>query len=176
MKSQIEKLFSGAATAACLSEQYQSFDVLDPQSGVQRQSGEIDTPCVCKPVGEGHFSVTLSSSKAVCFGAVDACLMKSSEQPKCDFILFDEARFYFADIKNVSKSNRKNARSDAYDQLESTIAHFSKIDFSGFDKYAIVALVSGGKYPIFETKSQSKQKEFWDKYRTSLKEGNEVTF
>lgn len=175
MKDRIKQAFPNALQNNCIVEiQHTYFEVFDPAS----EDATNQTIChIVQDTDTGHFQVNNPNAKFICFSPVDNCIFQDSSHQKCDFILFDDSIFCFADIKNVSTKSRKNARRDAKDQMEATITLFiSKIDFSAYTIKAIIAFTAQKTYPLAKVSTQDAKIRFEDKFNAQLYEGNSISF
>ncbi len=175
MKEILKQAFPNCATNDCLkAENALYFEVFDPSS----EDDTLKTPCyLVYESGKGHFQVKNNAGKMIHFAAVDNCIFTDNTHKKCDFMLFDDKVFCFADIKNVKTSQRKHAKKDAKEQIETTIALFlSKIDLSNYEIKAVIALTFQQTYPIAKVSTQDAKIRFEDKFKAMLYEGNRIDF
>jgi len=125
----------------------------------------------------GQFIVKNPNNKQITFLAIDNCVFKTTEFKKCDFVIFDDKLFCFADIKDYQTKNRANARKEAKVQIEKTIELFiDKLNLSSYKIVAIIALTFKKSYPIAKVNTADAKIRFEDKFRAELFEGNEIIF
>lgn len=124
-----------------------------------------------------HFTLTNPSKALLTFAALDNCLLKSNDSSRCDFILGNNKKLYFVEIKDVPIRNRRDARLDAIKQLESTLSFFkSKIDFAKTIPFAVICLKAKKVHPLQNATSAAKAFSFKTKYNAVLKEGQSDTY
>jgi len=127
------------------------------------------------------FTVKNPNQKDVHFLAIDQGIFDGTREyskGRCDFALFDEARFCFIENKEVTLKHRNKERLEAYKQLKETIVKFREhLDFGYYQIEAQISFKSSRK--IFPRKSSSNQdiaKEFDDELAVALFENNDIEF
>ncbi len=124
-----------------------------------------------------YFTVSNPTNKLINFLAIDKCTLMGDREKKCDCALFDDSSFYFIEMKTATPAQRRKRKSDAYEQLKSTIGIFkSKLSFDGYELWALISF--GQSYAIPKTNStqMARRKELFDLYRAKLIEGNFIEF
>jgi hypothetical protein len=175
MRSAIIAAFGEGIADNCLvTTNVSHFEILDPSS----DDGDIQVKCelVFPPV-RGHFLVDNPEKISIHFLAIDHCLPIEKGRRRCDFVIFDAVKIYFADIKKVTRQNRAKARSDAREQLFETIKLFSEsLDMGNFKIIAVIALTFKQTYPAATVASQDAKIRFQDALNADLLEGNQISF
>jgi hypothetical protein len=175
MKKQLQNAFGAALYDNCLETiNMQSFEIFDPAS----EDGSLQEKCCIVKWG-GHFQVENKTGQWIHFLPIDGCLPMPADRKKCDFALFDDVQFCFADIKNVKTKQRQQAKQTAKLQLEATIQYFKedlKIIFYNHKLLAIIALTFQKTYPLAKVADQDARIRFEDKYQAELYVGNQISF
>lgn len=127
------------------------------------------------------FTVKNPTQKDVHFLAIDQGIFWKTEKYKlgrCDFALFDDTRFCFIEIKEVTLKHRNKERLEAYKQLKETIVKFKNhIEFGHYQVEAQVSFKSSRKiYPRQSSSNQDIVKEFDDELAVALFENNDIEF
>ena len=127
------------------------------------------------------FTVKNPTQKDVHFLAIDQGIFygtKEYESGRCDFALFDDARFCFIENKDVTLKQRNKERLDAYKQLKETIVKFREhLDFGNYQIEAQLSFKSSRKiYPRETSSNQDMVKEFDDELAVALFENNDIKF
>lgn len=127
------------------------------------------------------FTVKNPTQKDVHFLAIDQGIFWKTEKYKlgrCDFALFDDTRFCFIEIKEVTLKHRNKERLEAYKQLKETILKFREhLDFGHYQIEAQVSFKSSRKiYPRQSSSNQDIAKEFDDELAVALFENNDIEF
>lgn len=127
------------------------------------------------------FTVKNPKQKDIHFLAIDQGIFWKTEKYKlgrCDFALFDDTRFCFIEIKEVTLKHRNKERLEAYKQLKETIVKFREhLDFGHFQVEAQVSFKSSRKiYPRQTSSNQDIAKEFDDELAVALFENNDIEF
>ena len=127
------------------------------------------------------FTVKNPTQKDVHFLAIDQGVFWKTEKYKlgrCDFALFDDTRFCFIEIKEVTLKHRNKERLEAYKQLKETILKFREhLDFGHYQIEAQVSFKSSRKiYPRQSSSNQDIAKEFDDELAVALFENNDIEF
>lgn len=92
------------------------------------------------------FHIHNPQEKEISFLAVDSCLFTSSDEERCDFIVFDNQYFCFVELKRVKFKQESKKRLKAAKQLESTITLFQdKLDLINHIQEAYLAVGFLGK-------------------------------
>jgi hypothetical protein len=175
MKKQLQDAFGAMLCENCLEiVNIQSFEIFDPaaeDSSQQEKCRIVET--------NGHFQVENKEEQWIHFLPIDGCLPIPVDHKKCDFALFDDKQFCFADIKNVKTKLRQQAKKSAKLQLEETIRYFKndlKIQFDNHKLLAIIALTFQKTYPLAKVEDQDAKIRFEDQYQAELYVGNQVSF
>jgi hypothetical protein len=175
MKKQLQHIFGAMICEECLeSVNMQSFEILDPAADDSSQQEK------CRIVeSDGHFQVENKDAQWIHFLPIDGCLPIPADHKKCDFALFDDKQFCFADIKNVKTKLRQQAKKSAKLQLEETIRYFKKdlkINFDNHKLLAIIALTFQKTYPLAKVEDQDAKIRFEDQFQAELCVGNQISF
>jgi hypothetical protein len=173
MRETIDAAFKGIISEDCWTiENSTRFEILDPAS----EDGDLQERCHIV-YQDGHFIVENSSNKSLNVLAIDHCVRFEKGEKPCDFAIFDERLFCFADIKNVKRKNRNAARSQARDQLHSSIKVFKeKVNFESIEVRAIMVFTFKQSYPVAKVFSQDAKIRFEDELKAELFEGNSIAF
>lgn len=110
----------------------------------------------------------------ICVVKSDKCLF-TDEHKKCDCLLFNTKQFFLVEIKDGI--NRGGLRNTAVLQLKATIDILleSNIDLSKYETKAIICFKNGRTRPL-QASFNTQREMFFESYKISLEEGNEVIF
>lgn len=127
------------------------------------------------------FTVKNPNRKDIYFLAIDQGIFdgtKKYELGRCDFALFDDARFCFIENKKVTLKHRGKERLEAYKQLKEIILKFKEhLDFGHYQIEAQLSFKSNRKiYPRETSSNQDIVKEFDDELAVALFENNDIEF
>ena len=127
------------------------------------------------------FTVKNPTQKDVHFLTIDQGIFFGTKEYKlgrCDFALFDDARFCFIENKKVTLKHRGKERLEAYKQLKETIVKFKeRIDFGHYKIEAQISFKSSRKiYPRESSSNQDMEKQFDDELAVALFENNDIEF
>jgi hypothetical protein len=174
MRTRILSAFGEGVSDDCFSsENSDYFEIMDPSS----DDGVAQGRCIVCENGDGHFQVKNPESKSLTFLAIDHCMKFEKGIRLCDFALFHDEMICFTEIKNVKAKKRAAARSDARDQLYSTVSQFrSKVKMETHRVLAIIAFTTQHSYPVAKVQTQDAKIRFEDALQTELMEGNQITF
>ncbi|WP_310555909.1 hypothetical protein [Flavobacterium sp.] len=107
----------------------------------------------------------------------DDCIMNNFKGGQCDYVIFNSNKFHFIEVK-VAKGSllNKKTKTKAYDQIANTFKYYSKrIVFS--DEVFLIGLICVSKSSrIIQPSKSTKRKEFKEKYKIDLQEGNYILF
>jgi len=114
------------------------------------------------------FKCSNEDKKDILFVAVDNCQFGSSDDfKKCDFILVDENEIVFVELKiNTKPKNRKKKRSEAIEQLKSSIDRFHYLIG---DKKIYSYICFGKEFKVPHSSLQTKAIEFQEETNSILK-------
>jgi hypothetical protein len=127
------------------------------------------------------FTVKNPNQKIIHFLSIDQGIFDGTKvysEGRCDFALFDDTRFCFVEIKEVTLKHRNKERIEAYKQLKETIVKFKEhLDFGHYKIEAQVSFKSSRKiYPRQSSSNQDIAKEFDDELAVALFENNDIEF
>ena len=128
-------------------------------------------------VGEGdsyQLTVHNETRDAICLIKTDKCLFTNVHK-KCDCILTGKNKYFFVEISEAS--DKKAKRNHAIEQLGSTIEILTNnnIDLSTYDTKAIICFKNGRSRPT-QAAFNAKKAAFFEKYKISLEEDNQIVF
>lgn len=124
-----------------------------------------------------HFELSNPSSSNLTFAALDNCILKSVDLPRCDFVIGNFQKLYFVEIKQAKTNQRSRAKTDAARQLGSSLSLFrNKIDLSNSELVAVICLDAKQVRPLTSATSIQKRVAFKDDYNADLMEGQSHTF
>jgi len=106
----------------------------------------------------------------------DNCLF-TDDTKKCDCILFDDKQLFLAELKEATKSKRRECRVEARKQLIVTINLMSskRINRENYKTFALICFKS--REPrIIDTRVNSYRAIFLEKYQVHLEEKNVISF
>jgi len=169
IKNQILNAFPCCEDNKCLhSISKIKFEVRD--SDFIKKSEIVDT--------DGTLVIQNSNGKELNFLAIDGCLILDVNKRKSDCAVFDDKDFYFVELKKSKTKKRSSHRINAIEQLKQTIQIFKEANilFFKYNLYAVICFNFQKNHPISRTGNQANKKEFWDKFKTVLMEGNEISF
>ena len=171
MRKQIETHFPIVIPNGCLQI------VAEATFGIAEPDADKGGKSIVVAKENADFEVENPTQKALNFWAIDDCTFTSAEGKRCDFAIFDDKTFAFAEIKRSGKKQRNAARTDATVQLTEMFERCrGKLDFSNYKLLAVIALTFEKSYPIARTRKQDAELSFFNKYRAQLLEGNGITF
>lgn len=150
--------------------------VADKHSYIYEDS-ELKKGLFVSKTDEKHLHIENHSNHPFYFLQNDECVMKTEKGGQCDYVVFNNSKFYFIEVKTASKNilNRKT-KVRAYDQIENTYKFYSKkIDFSN-ELFLIGMICVSNSKRIVQTSKSTKRKEFKIKYKIDLQEGNYILF
>ncbi|MCU4188943.1 hypothetical protein M9Q43_07170 [Flavobacterium sp. HXWNR29] len=123
-----------------------------------------------------HLHVEKNHSKSLNFIQNDSCVMNSDNGKQCDYVLFDNEKVCFSEIK-ATKENLSNRRKDALKQLENTIKfYFENNLFKNYQSKNALITFDNNKRIAPQASKSTKTKEFKVKYDVNLNEGNYILF
>ncbi len=171
MRKQIETHFPIVVPNNCLQ------NITDIAFGIAEPDEDKGGKSIIVVLENADFEVINLLQKEVCFWAIDDCTFTSLDVKRCDFAIFDDETFAFAEIKRSKMKNRQQSRSNAVEQLDE-ILNFckDKLDFTHYRLLAIIALSFSKSFPIARTRKQDAEVHFFNKHRAQLLEGNSITF
>jgi len=124
-----------------------------------------------------HFTLNNPKAENICFAAVDNCLLGSRDPAKCDFIIGNEQKFYFVEIKNTIINKRRAARASALTQLDSSIGHLRKsINLIDTELIAVICLKAKQVYPLQTATRSAEVVKFKLTHNATLMEGQSAIF
>jgi hypothetical protein len=124
-----------------------------------------------------HFALKNPSASDLVFVALDNCVFKSHQGSRCDFIIGNYCKLYFVEIKQVKKGKRSQARTDAIQQLESSISTFrGKINLTNTEIIAVICLKAKQVHPLQSATRGAQIVAFKENYNAALMEGQSHTF
>jgi hypothetical protein len=172
MKKQIETHFPIVVTNGCLQT------VSEIEFGISEPEKDKGGRSIVVAKEGADFEVENPNQKDIVFWAIDECTLFSKDKDKrCDFAIFDDETFAFAEIKRSPAKNRQQSRTDAVIQLTSILDLCKgKLDFSQHKLLVIIALTFSKTYPIARTRKQDAELSFFNNYRAQLLEGNSISF
>ena len=172
MKKQIETHFPIVVTNGCLQT------VSEIEFGISEPEADKGGRCIIVAKEGADFEVENSTQKKIQFWAIEDCTFFSKDKEKrCDFAVFDDKTFAFAEIKRSKMKNRQQKRSEAVLQLSNILTVCkSKLDFQNYNLLAIKALTFQKSYPLARTGNQDAVLAFRNKFKAELLEGNSITF
>lgn len=124
-----------------------------------------------------HFTLINSATVKLTFAALDNCILKSHEQSRCDFIIGNFEKLYFVEVKQVGKGKRHQARTNAIQQLQSSISLLRrKLNLIDTDLIAVICLNAKQAHPLQNATLGAKRVAFKDSHNADLMEGNSHIF
>jgi hypothetical protein len=124
-----------------------------------------------------HFTLNNSREANLVFAALDNCILRSHELSRCDFLLGNFEKLYFVEIKQVNKGQRRQARTDAIQQLHSSILLLrGKINLSDTELIAVICLKAKQVHPLQSATRAADMVAFKENYNAILMEGQSHTF
>ena len=126
------------------------------------------------------FTVKNQTKKDIHFLAIDQGIFWGTQQYKlgrCDFALFDDARFCFVENKDVNLKHRGEERNSAIVQLSETIMKFKEhINFGSYILEAQISFKAKRIFPRQRSVNQQKSAQFFDETGAELFENNDIEF
>lgn len=176
MRNQIKTIFGVSDDVFEETTATENF-VFDPPSEDNTSSDKCHLVHDPKSTDEWHFKFSNPKSQNISLLPIDNCLNMLEGTQRCDFALFSPTVFCFGDIKNVKTKQRGTAKSEAANQILSTLNSFiaKGINFTDFSLKAIIALKFEKIYPAASTSKQEAKLIFAEK-NCDLLEGNEYIF
>ncbi len=124
-----------------------------------------------------HFELRNPSGANLVFAAIDNCILRSHQQSRCDFMIGNFRKLYFVEIKQVNRGQRRQARTGAIGQLESSISLFrEKIDLTETELIAVICLKAKQVHPLRSATRGAATVAFKESYNADLMEGQRHTF
>jgi hypothetical protein len=117
-----------------------------------------------------HFTLANPDRATLVFTALDNCLFTSADVARCDFMIGNEEKMFFVEIKNSNASKRRQRRRQAIDQLDSTLTIMrNAIDLSNTELFAVVSLGTKIVHPVQTAERANKLILFKDKHNAARK-------
>jgi len=161
--------------SACLTETNSTlielFDDYDALPVLQRSyiKTEQDQPV--------HFLIYNPSEANLVFAALDNCILKSKDISRCDFVIGNFEKLYFVEIKRVNKGQRRQARTSAIQQLQSSLSLFkSKLNLTDTELIAVICLKAKQIHPLQTATRAAEMVAFKETYNANLMEGQSHIF
>ena len=172
MVDAIKEAFENCNPNNCISTvTYSTFKVFDRND---------DCCFICtenEPQSLQFFTVNNPTEKSISFLAIDKCTIVVDSHKKCDCAVFDDASFYFVEMKTASTGARSKRKLDAFNQLKHCIGVFmDKINFDNYDTFALISFGSRYVFPRTSSTNMARRKELLDMYKVKLIEGNLIEF
>ena len=171
MKDSIISSFSSCKQYDCIhTESSTTFKVADHEDKCCYISKDSELTSL------SYCTVINPTAKPIHFLAIDKCLLKESDDKKCDCAIFDEKVFCFVEVK-VTKRKKSVRKNEAFEQLKTTITHFK--EKLNFDSHKIEAWICFGSHtgiPKSSSTKMAKAKELYDSCNAYLYEGNQIEF
>jgi hypothetical protein len=124
-----------------------------------------------------HFTLKNPGLENLTFAAMDNCMLRAHEQSRCDFLLGNFRKLYFVEIKQINRGQRRQARTNAIQQLESSVDLLSKkLNFSETELIAVICLKAKQVHPLQNATRSAKAVAFKENYNAALMEGQVHTF
>lgn len=124
-----------------------------------------------------HFTLNNSQGANLVFTALDNCILRSHELSRCDFILGNFDKLYFVEIKQINRGQRRQARTNAIQQLISSILLFrAKINLSNTELIAVICLKAKQVHPLQSATRAADMVAFKENYNAFLMEGQSHIF
>jgi hypothetical protein len=124
-----------------------------------------------------HFKLDNPLLINLVFAALDNCILQPHQQSRCDFVIGNFQKLYFVEIKEVKLRQRQEARSDAIEQLHSSISLFKgRINLTNTKLIAVICLKAKQAYPLQSAKRVADIVAFKENYNADLMEGQSHTF
>jgi hypothetical protein len=124
-----------------------------------------------------HFQLSNPLAVKLVFAALDNCILQSHQQSRCDFVLGNFQKLYFVEIKRVNRGQRKRARTEAIQQLHSSISLFrEKINLTNTELIAVICLKAKQVHPLQSATRTADMVAFKENYNANLMEGQSHTF
>ena len=112
----------------------------------------------------------------ICVVKTDKCLF-ADDHKKCDCIIFNKNTIYLVEIKSSSPGAKSSKRQRAIIQLGDTIKLLldNNIDLLKYQTKAIICFKEGKTRPT-QPSLNTQRAVFFNEYKISLEEGNEIIF
>lgn len=124
-----------------------------------------------------HFTVYNSRQAVLTFAALDNCLFKSHDIPRCDLVIGSFEKLYLVEIKQVNKNKRHTARRNAVEQLSRTLAFLiGQLNLHATTLIAVICLKAQTLYPAFTAAKAAQIVRFREQFNASLVEGNSIEY
>jgi len=124
-----------------------------------------------------HFTLENPNAENITFVALDNYILKAHHQSRCDFIIGNIRKLYFVEIKQVSRGQRRQARTNATQQLSASLEFLSGvIDLTNTDLIAVICLKAKQIHPLQNAQRVADIVSFRERYNAELKEGQQDTF
>lgn len=124
-----------------------------------------------------HFILHNDGQTDLVFAALDNCMLKSHNQSVCDFLIGNFKKLYFVEIKQVNRGQRSLARTNAIQQLNSSLSFFRKrINLTNKALKAVICLKANKVHPLQSATRTANFFAFKETHNASLMEGQSHTF
>jgi hypothetical protein len=124
-----------------------------------------------------HFVLNNPLKEDLVFAALDNCIFQSHELSRCDFLLGNFKKLYFVEIKQTNRGQRRAARTNAIQQLHSSISLFrEKLNLTNTELVAVICLKAKQVHPLQSATRTAEMVAFKENYNADLMEGQSHTF
>lgn len=165
----------GGKIAGCITETnaplINAFDCYNCDPSEQRSY--IST----NPAHPIHFTLHNLGHQPLVFVAIDNCILKASDSPRCDFVIGNFQKLFLVEVKWVNTGKRRAARNSAVCQLYETLSLLrNRIDLRQTALVAVVCLKASKSYPLQSARKGNERVRFLEEHGADLMEGQEAYF